>query len=221
MKALLIDDDVKAGSALARGLREEGFIVDVATDGLTGLNEALSSAYDLVILDVALPGTDGWTVLQQLRAQNCETPVVMLTARDALDERVKGLSLGADDYVVKPFAFVELVARARAVLRRKGPLAKGPLEHADLVHDPQRGVTKRGGQVIDLTQREAQLLELLMRHKEEVVSRSYIAERIWDMAFEADSKVIDTSIWRLRAKIDDAFERKLIHTMRGRGYVLR
>ena len=221
MKVLLIEDDKKAASALAKGLREEGFVVDVANDGHTGLVEALHGGCDLVILDVGLPGSDGWTVLRDMRAKDCETPVVMLTARDALDDKVKGLSLGADDYLTKPFAFTELVARSRAVLRRNGPIGKGPLTHADLVHDPLRGVTRRGDAVIELTQREGQLLELLLRHKDEVLSRSYIAERVWEMSFDGDSNVVDTSIWRLRAKIDDAFEHKLIHTVRGRGYVLR
>lgn len=221
MKLLLIEDDKKAASSLAKGLREEGFVVDVANDGHAGLVEAMHGGCDLVILDVALPGADGWSVLRDLRANEIETPVVMLTARDALDDKVKGLGLGADDYIVKPYAFTELVARTRAVLRRKGPMTKGPLSHADLLHDPVRGITKRGETQIELTQRECQLLELLLRHKEEVLSRSYIAERVWEMSFDGDSNVVDTSIWRLRAKIDDAFERKLIHTVRGRGYVLR
>ncbi|GAM98312.1 DNA-binding heavy metal response regulator [alpha proteobacterium U9-1i] len=221
MKLLVVEDDVKAANALAKGLREEGFVVDVAADGDTGLVEALHGGADLVILDVALPGADGWSVLKALRAAGNQTPVLMLTARDALDDKVKGLTLGADDYIVKPYAFTELVARARAVLRRKGPIAEGPLAHADLIHDPLRGHTRRGETRIDLTQRESQLLELLLRHKDEVLSRSYIAERVWEVAFEGDSNVVDTSIWRLRAKIDDPFERKLIHTVRGRGYVLR
>ncbi|MFT3726385.1 MAG: winged helix-turn-helix domain-containing protein [Terricaulis sp.] len=221
MKLLLIEDDKKAASALAKGLREEGFVVDVANDGHTGLSEALRGGCDLVILDVALPGADGWSVLKDMRSRDVETPVLLLTARDGLDDKVKGLGLGADDYVVKPYAFAELVARTRAVLRRKGPISKGPLTHADLVHDPVRGITKRGDTTIELTQRECQLLELLLRHKEEVLSRSYIAERVWEMSFDGDSNVVDTSIWRLRAKIDDPFEHKMIHTVRGRGYVLR
>jgi two-component system copper resistance phosphate regulon response regulator CusR len=221
MKLLLVEDDAKAADALAKGLREEGFVVDIAHDGDTGLSEALHGGADLVVLDVALPGADGWSVLRALRAAGSETPVLMLTARDGLDDKVKGLSLGADDYLVKPYAFTELVARARAVLRRRGPIAEGPLFHADLTHDPVRGITRRGETPIDLTARESQLLELMMRHKDEVLSRSYIAERVWGVAFEGDSNVVDTSIWRLRAKIDDAFERKLIQTVRGRGYALR
>ncbi len=221
MKLLLVEDDAKAATALARGLREEGFVVDVVGDGQAGLDEALHGGCDLVILDVSLPGADGWTVLASLRAQGRHTPVIMLTARDSLDDRVKGLSLGADDYVMKPFAFTELLARTRAVLRRRGPIVEGPLVYADLVYDPMRNTTRRGGVTVDLTPKEAQLLEFMLRHKEEVLSRSYIAEKVWEINFEGDSNFVDTNIWRLRTKIDDPFPVKLIHTVRGRGYMLR
>lgn len=221
MKILLIEDDQKVSKALVKGFRQEGFEIDVAPDGGAGLVEALGGGCDLVLLDVALPGANGWTVLQAIRAAGSHTPVLMLTARDGLDDKLKGLALGADDYIVKPFAFAELVARTRAVLRRSGPLNDEALVYADLVHDTVRGITRRGDTRIELTKRESALLELLMRHKDEVLSRSYIANRIWEFEFDGDSNVIDTSVWRLRGKIDGDFERKLIHTVRGRGYVLR
>ncbi|MGE0741124.1 MAG: response regulator [Hyphomonadaceae bacterium] len=221
MKLLIIEDDVKTSDALARGLREEGFVVDVANDGEYGLECALHGGCDLVLLDVSLPCIDGWQVLRDMRAEGCTTPVILLTARDAVEDKVLGLSLGADDYVVKPCPFAEIVARARAVLRRRGPLHSDTLTFEDLSHDPLRGVTRRGDQVIQLTSRESQLLELLMRHEQQVLSRSYISERVWDMAFDGDVGAVDTSIWRLRAKVDGPFDRKLIHTVRGRGYAIR
>lgn len=221
MKLLLIEDDQKAAHSLQKGLREEGFVVDLAADGHAGLDQALAGGCDLVILDVSLPGIDGWSVLSQLRSKASDLPVVMLTARDGLDDRVKGLSLGADDYVVKPFAFSELTARVRAVLRRGENRSVGRLAHEGLSLDLLRGKAHRDGVEIELTQKEMQLLELFLRHKEEVLSRTYIAERVWEMTFDGDSNVVDVSVWRLRGKIDEPFERKLIHTVRGRGYVLR
>jgi two-component system copper resistance phosphate regulon response regulator CusR len=221
MKLLLVEDDEKAARSLQKGLREEGFVVDVASDGHAGLEQALAGGCDLVILDVSLPGLDGWGVLSELRARAEHLPVVMLTARDALEDRVKGLSLGADDYVVKPFAFSELTARVRAVLRRGETRNAGRLSFEDLTLDLMRGRVQRGGIDIELTQKETQLLELFLRHKEEVLSRTYIAERVWEITFDGDSNVVDVSVWRLRAKIDEPFERKLLHTVRGRGYVLR
>lgn len=221
MKLLLIEDDQKAAHSLQKGLREEEFVVDLAADGHAGLDQALAGGCDLVILDVSLPGIDGWSVLSQLRSKASDLPVVMLTARDGLDDRVKGLSLGADDYVVKPFAFSELTARVRAVLRRGENRSIGRLAHEGLSLDLLRGKAHRDGVEIELTQKEMQLLELFLRHKEEVLSRTYIAERVWEMTFDGDSNVVDVSVWRLRGKIDEPFERKLIHTVRGRGYVLR
>ncbi|MEQ1618493.1 MAG: heavy metal response regulator transcription factor [Terricaulis sp.] len=221
MKLLLVEDDAKAARSLQQGLREEGFVVDLASDGHAGLEHAMSGACDLVILDVSLPGIDGWSVLKELRTNANDLPVVMLTARDALDDRVKGLSLGADDYIVKPFAFSELTARIRAVLRRKDGRGANTLTFEDLTLDLLKSKVRRGGTEIDLTQKEMQLLELFMRHKEEVLSRTYIAERVWEVTFDGDSNVVDVSVWRLRGKIDEPFERKLIHTVRGRGYVLR
>ncbi len=221
MKILLVEDDQRAARSLQQGLREEGFVVDVAPDGHTGLDLALAGGCDLVILDVSLPGMDGWQVLRQLRERANDMPVVMLTARDALEDRVKGLSLGADDYVVKPFAFSELTARVRAVLRRGESRNLGRLSFEDLTLDLIRGKAHRGDVELDLTQKETQLLELFLRHQDEVLSRTYIAERVWEMAFDSDSNVVDVSVWRLRGKMDEPFERKMIHTVRGRGYVLR
>ncbi len=221
MKLLLVEDDVRAARSLQQGLREEGFVVDLANDGHAGLEHAMSGGCDLVILDVSLPGIDGWSVLRQLRSNQSDLPVVMLTARDALDDRVRGLSLGADDYVVKPFAFSELTARIRAVLRRKDGRGANTLTYEDLTLDLVKSKVRRGESEIELTQKEMQLLELFMRHKEEVLSRTYIAERVWEVTFDGDSNVVDVSVWRLRGKIDEPFERKLIHTVRGRGYVFR
>lgn len=221
MKLLLVEDDQKAARSLQQGLREEGFVVDWADEGHFGLEQAQAAGCDLVILDVSLPGLDGWNILRQLRATGSETPVIMLTARDALDDRVKGLSLGADDYVVKPFAFSELTARIRAVLRRRDGPGAAKLSYEGLTLDLVRNKVQRDDVEIDLTQKEMQLLELFMRHKEEVLSRTYIAERVWEITFDGDSNVVDVSVWRLRGKIDEPFERKLIHTVRGRGYVFR
>ncbi len=221
MKLLLVEDDAKAARSLQQGLREEGFAVDWAEDGHAGLEMALANSCDLVILDVSLPGMDGWAVLRALRERAVDLPVVMLTARDAIDDRVRGLSLGADDYVVKPFAFSELTARIRAVLRRKDSHSAPTLTFEDLTLDLAKNKVHRGETDIELTQKEVQLLELFLRHKEEVLSRTYIAERVWEITFDGDSNVVDVSVWRLRGKIDEPFQRKLIHTVRGRGYVLR
>jgi two-component system copper resistance phosphate regulon response regulator CusR len=221
MKLLLVEDDPKAVSFLKRGLGEEGFIVDACQDGQQGLDQALLGQYDLIILDIMLPGADGWTVLSELQRKRSTTPVLVLTARDAVQHRIKGFSLGADDYLVKPFAFGELLGRIRAVLRRNSGRSTETLQFEDLTLDPARGKAKRGDVAIELTPKEILLLELLMRQKEEVLSRTYIAERVWEMSFDSDSNVIDVNIRRLRAKVDDPFERKLIHTVRGRGYVLR
>jgi two-component system copper resistance phosphate regulon response regulator CusR len=221
MKVLLVEDDRAAARTLQQGLREEGFVVDVVHDGDSALEHASSGACDIIVLDVSLPGLDGWEVLKTLRQDGAVTPVIMLTARDALDDRVKGLSLGADDYVTKPFAFSELVARMRAVLRRGDLRASDTLSYEDLTLDVSKNKAWRGEHELTLTQREIQLLELFIRHADQVLSRSYIAERVWEMSFDSDSNVVDVSVWRLRAKIDEPFERKLIHTVRGRGYVLR
>ncbi len=221
MKLLVVEDDPKTSSYLKRGLSEEGFIVDVCADGHDGLELASTGQYDLMILDIMPPVADGWSVLSDLGKLQRPPPVLVLTARESVTDRIRGLSLGADDYLVKPFAFGELLARVRAIMRRNVQAGGSILQVADLVLDPLRGKARRGDVAIELTAKEIQLLELLMRHQDDVLSRTYIAERVWEMNFESDSNVIDVNIRRLRAKIDDPFPRKLIHTVRGRGYVLR
>ena len=219
MRILVVEDEPKAGEYLRQGLTESGFVVDWAGNGIDGLQLATTEQYDLILLDVMLPGIDGWQVVRELRKTR-QTPVLFLTARDQLDERIKGLELGADDYPVKPFAFAELVARIRTLLRR-GPIrASEHLEIADLQIDVVRRRVTRGGGRIDLTAKEFALLHLLAARKGEVLSRSLIASQVWDMNFDSDTNVVDVAVRRLRAKIDEPFPRKLIHTMRGMGYVL-
>jgi two-component system, OmpR family, copper resistance phosphate regulon response regulator CusR len=221
MKLLVIEDDLKTVRSLKRGLTDEGFIVDIARDGETGLNLALTQEHDLVILDVLLPLLDGWSVLSQIRQRRCATPILMLTARDAVEYRVRGLGMGADDYLVKPFAFAELVARVRTILRRTAIVKSEALSFGDLCVDVRRHKVVRTRKPIELSTKEILLLELFLRHQGEVLSRTYIAEQVWDMNFDSDSNVVDVNIRRLRSKLDDPFPRKLIHTVRGRGYVLR
>ena len=221
MKILVVEDEQKTGDYLQQGLGEAGFVVDLGRTGPDGLHQALSEHYDLIVLDVMLPGLDGWQILKVLRGAGKETPVLFLTARDEVADRVKRLELGADDYLVKPFAFSELLARIRTLLRR-GSKAKEPdtLRAADLEVDVLRRRVTRGGQKIQLTAKEFNLLELLLRRQGELLSRSLIASQVWDMNFDSDTNVIDVAIRRLRAKIDDDFEPKLIHAVRGMGYVL-
>ncbi|MFT3847371.1 MAG: heavy metal response regulator transcription factor [Propionivibrio sp.] len=221
MKILVVEDEVKTGDYLRQGLMEAGFVVDLVRTGPDGLHNALTEAYDLVILDVMLPGMDGWTVLQGIRKSGKETPVLFLTARDQVDDRVRGLELGADDYLVKPFAFSELLARVRTLLRR-GARSKDAetLRAADLELDLLRRRVLRAGKRIDLTAKEFALLELLLRRQGEVLPRSLIASQVWDMNFDSDTNVIEVAMKRLRAKVDDGFEPKLIRTVRGMGYVL-
>ena len=221
MKILVVEDEQKTGSYLRQGLMEAGFVVDLARDGLDGLHLALTEAFDLVVLDVMLPGIDGWQVLQGIRRAGKEIPVLFLTARDDVDDRVKGLELGADDYLVKPFAFSELLARVRTLLRRGGKAKESDvLRAADLELDLMRRRVTRSGKKIDLTSKEFALLELLLRRQGEVLPRSLIASQVWDMNFDSDTNVIEVAIRRLRAKVDDCFEPKLIRTVRGMGYVL-
>ena len=221
MRILVVEDETKTGDYLKQGLVEAGFGVDLARDGLDGLHLGRSGDHDLAILDVMLPGCDGWHVLEGLRAAGKEMPVLFLTARDQVEDRVRGLELGADDYLVKPFAFAELLARVRTLLRR-GARGKEPeqLRAADLELDLLRRRVTRGGRRIDLTAKEFALLELLLRRRGEVLPRSLIASQVWDMNFDSDTNVIEVAMRRLRAKVDDAFEPKLIRTVRGMGYVI-
>lgn len=221
MKILVVEDESKTGDYLRQGLTEAGFVVDLAADGFDGCHMALQARYDLILLDVMLPGMDGWQVLETLRRCNVGAPVLFLTARDSVADRVKGLELGADDYLVKPFAFAELLARVRTLLRR-GAVQAMPdrIEVGDLVLDTSRRRATRGGRRIVLTVKEFALLELLVRRQGEVLPRSLIASQVWDINFDSDTNVIDVAIRRLRAKMDDDFEVKLIRTVRGMGYVL-
>jgi two-component system copper resistance phosphate regulon response regulator CusR len=222
MKLLVVEDERKTAAFLQQGLEENGFTVDVAADGDNALALARAGEYDLLILDVMLPKRDGWAVLQELRREGKETPALFLTARDSVDDRVKGLELGADDYLVKPFAFTELLARVRSVLRRGSASSRQPtiLNVADLEIDLSKHRATREGQKLHLTPKEFALLWLLARRQGEVLPRSYIAEQVWDMNFSSDTNVLDVHVRRLRAKVDDPFTTKLIRTVRGVGYVM-
>ncbi|MBB3193304.1 heavy metal response regulator transcription factor [Roseateles terrae] len=221
MRILVVEDEARAGDYLKQGLGEAGFVVDVATDGHTGLHLAMAQPYDLIVLDVMLPGLDGWTVLRRLRqtATGRQVPVLFLSARDALADRVQGLELGADDYLVKPFAFAELLARIRTLLRRGPQREDDVLAMDDLrMNVPARTVT-RAGQRLHLSAREFNLLHLLMRRQGEVLSRSEIASQVWDMNFDSDTNVVDVAMRRLRLRINDPVPGRLIHAVRGMGYV--
>jgi two-component system copper resistance phosphate regulon response regulator CusR len=220
VKILVVEDEPKTGDYLRQGLAEAGFVVDLARNGPDGLHLASSEDYDLVILDVMLPGLDGWGVIRALRKEGRMMPVLFLTARSQVEDRVKGLELGADDYLVKPFAFSELLARVRTLLRRGRATEPDVLRVADVELDLLRRRVHRGGRRIDLTAKEFLLLELLMRRHDEVLPRSLIASQVWDMNFDSDTNVIEVAVRRLRAKIDDGYEPKLIQTVRGMGYVL-
>jgi two-component system copper resistance phosphate regulon response regulator CusR len=220
MRILLIEDERKIAAFLRKGLGENGYVVDVAATGDDGLHLARTLPYDLVILDVMLPGLDGWAVLSALRQEGRETPVLFLTARDGVADRVKGLELGADDYLVKPFAFAELLARVRSILRRSPARQTELLRVGDLEIDVVRHRATRAGQRLELTPKEFALLSLLARRAGEVLSRTLIAEQVWDVNFDSDTNVVDVHVRRLRAKVDDPWKSKLIHTVRGVGYVL-
>jgi two-component system copper resistance phosphate regulon response regulator CusR len=220
MRILVIEDERKAAEFLRKGLTESGFVVDVALDGEDGLFRALSLDYQLVILDAMLPVKDGWAVLSELRSAGKGMPVLFLTARSAVPDRVRGLELGADDYLVKPFAYTELLARVHALLRRRAERQSDILQIADLQVDLMGRRAQRGGQRLDLAPKEFALLSLLARHQNEVLSRHVIAERVWDMNFDSDSNVVDVAVRRLRRKVDEPFGVKLIRTVRGMGYVL-
>jgi two-component system, OmpR family, copper resistance phosphate regulon response regulator CusR len=221
MKILLIEDEPKTSAYLKKGLTENGFVVDTASDGEEGLHHALDNAYDVIVSDVMLPRIDGWAIVSRLRERGVPTPVLLLTARDAVADRVRGLELGADDYLVKPFAFSELLARIRTVLRRGGTRPVETYRAADVEIDPVRRRATREGRELNLSPKEFALLSLLVRRVGEVLSRTIIAEQVWDMNFDSDTNVVDVAIRRLRQKVDDPFDRRLIHTVRGGGYVLR
>ncbi|WP_414440374.1 heavy metal response regulator transcription factor [Burkholderia sp. 22PA0106] len=219
MRILVVEDEPKTGAYLKKGLEESGMSVDLAADGADGLLLAEEEQYDVIVLDIMLPVLDGWDVLKRLRASK-STPVLFLTARDDVEDRVRGLELGADDYLVKPFAFVELLARVRTLARRGPPRETEWIAIGDLEIDVMRRRVRRGAARIDLTPREFSLLHLLARRQGEVLSRTQIASYVWDMNFDSDTNVVDVAIRRLRVKMDDDFPTKLIHTVRGVGYVL-
>jgi len=218
MKLLLIEDNQKASDWLCRGLREAGFVVDSVTDGRDGLHLALSQDYALIVLDIMLPGMDGWQVLRSLRTARA-TPVICLTARDSVNDRVKGLELGANDYLVKPFSFAELLARIRSQLRHNHPV-EAVLTVGDLVLDSVRQTASRQGEAIALTRREFALLWLLASRRGEIVPRTLIASEVWGINFDSETNTVDVAIRRLRRKLDDPFEHKMIGTVRGMGYQL-
>lgn len=220
MRILIVEDERKTALYLQKGLSESGFVVDVANRGDDGLHLALTQDYALIVLDVMLPEREGWSVLAAIRKAGKPTPVLFLTARDAVADRVKGLELGADDYLVKPFAFSELLARIRSILRRGPSRQPETIRVADLELDLMRHRATRNGERLDLTPKEFALLSLLVRRKGEVLSRTLIAEQVWDMHFDSDTNVVDVAVRRLRRKVDDPFPQKLIQTVRGLGYVL-
>ncbi len=221
MRVLLIEDKKKTAGFLAKGLREDGLTVDLAHDGEIGLELARSTKHDLLIVDVMLPKMDGWTLVAELRKSGVRTPILFLTARDSVRDRVKGLELGADDYLVKPFAFSELMARVRSLLRRSPAQTQEKLHIDDLEIDTQRHKATRAGTALNLTAKEFLLLAHLVRSAGQVVSRGEIAEQVWDINFATNTNVVDVMVRRLRAKVDDPFPTKLIQTVRGAGYVLK
>ena len=221
MRILLVEDEQKTGDYLKQGLSEAGYITDWVTDGLTGKQYALSEDYDVIILDVMLPGVDGWHIIEAVRKNGKTMPILFLTARDQIEDRVKGLELGADDYLVKPFAFAELLARIKSLLRRGQQREDSNLiSIANLELDIRKRRVTREGQRIDLTAKEFALMELFMRRRGEILPRALIASQVWDMNFDSDTNVIDVAIKRLRNKIDSNFTPKLIQNIRGMGYVL-
>ena len=219
MRVLIIEDEEKTADYLHRGLTEQGYTTDVARDGIEGLHMALESEYAVIILDVMLPSLDGYGVLRALRARK-QTPVIMLTARENVDDRIRGLREGADDYLGKPFSFLELVARLQALTRRSGGHEPVQISVADLWIDLISRKATRSGTRLDLTAKEFSLLSVLARRQGEILSKTSIAEMVWDINFDSDANVVEVAIKRLRAKLDGPFEQKLLHTIRGMGYVL-
>jgi len=220
VRILLVEDEARVAGFIARGLREQAYAVDRAADGEEAVYLAAVNDYDLIVLDVMLPKKDGYAVCRELRAAGLRAPILMLTARDAVDDRVAGLDAGADDYLVKPFDFKELLARLRALLRRSGPPRPAVAQVADLKLDTASHAVERGGRRVSLTAKEYALLEFLVLHEGRVVGREQIAQHVWDEAFDPLSNVIDVYVKRLRAKVDAGFRPRLIHTRRGEGYIL-
>ena len=228
MRILVVEDDPKTRELLARGLREEGFSADAVANGVLGAEAAEDRSYDLIVLDIMMPGWDGWTTLTEMRNRRIRTPVLFLTARDSVPDRVRGIELGADDYLVKPFAWSEFIARVRNILRRQAAadISPGVLTAADILKvgdleiDLARMRARRGSRLLDLTAKEFQLLVYLARRSGQVLSRTILAENVWDMNFSTDSNAVDVAMGRLRKKLDEGREQKLIHTLRGLGYTL-
>jgi len=221
MRILVVEDDQKVARFLKQGLQEDGHAVDVAADGEQGSRQAHLAPYDLIVLDVQLPQKNGFQLSRELRREGLTTPILMLTGRDATEDVVKGLDSGADDYLTKPFAFDELLARVRALTRRQAPAPAGLLRYDDLELDRLRRVVRRGGRRIDLSPREFRLLEYFLLHPDEVVTRTTLLEQVWDMSFDPETNVVDAHISNLRRKIEDGSGTRLIQTVRGAGYALR
>jgi heavy metal response regulator len=221
VRILVVEDDRKVGEFIRKGLEEEGYAVDLAADGETAVAMGLDRLHDAIVLDIMLPKKPGLHVVRELRRAKVTTPVLLLTARDTVEDKVQGLDAGADDYLTKPFAFAELLARVRALLRRGSEAHLPQLQVADLVLEPATRTVRRAGETIALTNREFALLEYLMRNQGRVLSRTMIAEHVWDYSFDSTTNVIDVYVNYLRKKIDAGREPKLLHTVRGVGYVLR
>ena len=218
MKILVVEDSTRMAQALRKGLTEESYAVDVASDGPTGLHMARTGEYDLVLLDINLPGMDGFEVIRELRHSRSDVPVIMVTARDDLGDRVEGLDSGADDYLTKPFAFEELLARIRATMRRPGARSEPIYHHDDIELDPARGLAKRAGRLLNLTAREFALLREFMAHADSVLSRAKLYESVWGSQYDGLSNVLDVYVNYLRNKLEDAGGGRVLHTVRGRGY---
>jgi two-component system OmpR family response regulator len=221
MRILVVEDDRKAARFLKQGLEEEGHLVDVATDGEEGAHLGHLNPYDLIVLDILIPKKNGLELSRELRREGVETPILMLTGRDSTEDIVRGLDAGADDYLTKPFAFDELVARVRALTRRHGPGIAGALRYQDLEMDRLQRVALRGGRPLDLSPREFRLLEYFLLHPEELVTRTMLLQKVWNMSFDPETNVVDAHVSNLRRKLEDGGRRRLIQTVRGAGYMLR